>query len=41
MEIWAQLLNGFAVALTAQNLMWALVGVTLGTAVGVLRGILP
>ena len=41
MDVWAQLLNGFAVALTAQNLMWALVGVTLGTAVGVLPGIGP
>jgi putative tricarboxylic transport membrane protein len=41
MDVWAQLLNGFAVALTAQNLMWALVGVTLGTAVGVLPGVGP
>ena len=41
MEIWAHLLEGFAVALTAQNLMWALVGVTLGTAVGVLPGVGP
>jgi putative tricarboxylic transport membrane protein len=41
MDIWAQLLNGFAVALTAQNLMWCLVGVTLGTAVGVLPGVGP
>jgi putative tricarboxylic transport membrane protein len=41
MDIWTQLLNGFAVALTAQNLMWCLVGVTLGTAVGVLPGVGP
>src|SRR5512143_19013 len=41
MDIWGQLLNGFAVALTATNLMWCLVGVTLGTAVGVLPGVGP
>lgn len=35
------LLHGFAVALTPLNLLWALVGVTLGTAVGVLPGIGP
>jgi putative tricarboxylic transport membrane protein len=35
------LLAGFAVALTPQNLFWALVGVVLGTAVGVLPGIGP
>ncbi|HYD32252.1 MAG TPA: tripartite tricarboxylate transporter permease, partial [Azospirillaceae bacterium] len=33
--------HGFAVALTPINLFWALVGVTLGTAVGVLPGIGP
>src|SRR5688500_12130476 len=33
--------NGFAVALTPINLWWALVGATLGTAVGVLPGIGP
>ena len=32
---------GFAVALAPQNLLWALAGVTLGTAVGVLPGIGP
>src|SRR6187431_2165985 len=32
---------GFVNALTAENLLWALVGVTLGTAVGVLPGIGP
>ena len=41
MDVWAQLASGFAVALTAQNLLWALVGVTLGTAVGVLPGVGP
>jgi putative tricarboxylic transport membrane protein len=35
------LADGFAVALTARHLLWALVGVTLGTAVGVLPGIGP
>ena len=35
------LANGFSVALTPENLMWALIGVTLGTIVGVLPGIGP
>jgi putative tricarboxylic transport membrane protein len=35
------LMHGFSVALTIQNLGWALLGVTLGTAVGVLPGIGP
>jgi putative tricarboxylic transport membrane protein len=35
------LLSGFMLALTLQNLMWCFVGVTLGTAVGVLPGIGP
>jgi putative tricarboxylic transport membrane protein len=35
------LANGFSVALTPENLFWALVGVLLGTAVGVLPGIGP
>src|SRR5688572_5016101 len=35
------LLNGFQVALTPENLLWALIGVLLGTAVGVLPGIGP
>jgi TctA family transporter len=35
------LVHGFGVALTASNLLWALIGVTLGTAVGVLPGIGP
>ena len=35
------LLQGFSQALTAANLLWALAGVTLGTAVGVLPGIGP
>ena len=41
METLAALANGFAVALTPFNLLWAVVGVTLGTAVGVLPGIGP
>lgn len=35
------LMQGFQVALTPENLLWALVGVLLGTAVGVLPGIGP
>ena len=35
------LLSGFATVLTPENLMWSLVGVTLGTAIGVLPGIGP
>jgi putative tricarboxylic transport membrane protein len=35
------LANGFAVALTPSNLLWAAAGVTLGTFVGVLPGIGP
>ncbi|MBL0124429.1 MAG: tripartite tricarboxylate transporter permease [Betaproteobacteria bacterium] len=34
-------MSGFSVALTLTNLMWCFVGVTLGTAVGVLPGIGP
>src|ERR687896_298252 len=41
METLTALANGFAVALTPFNLLWAIVGVTLGTAVGVLPGIGP
>src|SRR6187431_3510303 len=41
MDVWAQLMQGFAVALTMQNLMWCLVGCMLGTAVGVLPGVGP
>ena len=41
MEILASLMSGFSLALTLTNLMWCLVGVTLGTAVGVLPGIGP
>jgi putative tricarboxylic transport membrane protein len=35
------LLHGFQVALTPENLLWALIGVVLGTAVGVLPGLGP
>ena len=35
------LLDGFATALTPMNLMFACIGVILGTAVGVLPGIGP
>src|SRR5688572_6985972 len=41
LEILAALRDGFAGALTLPHLGWALVGVTLGTAVGVLPGIGP
>ena len=41
MDTLTPLASGFAVALTPQNLLWALAGVTLGTAVGVLPGIGP
>jgi putative tricarboxylic transport membrane protein len=41
MESFVSLANGFAVALTPVNLMWGLIGVTLGTFVGVLPGLGP
>jgi putative tricarboxylic transport membrane protein len=41
METLAALGHGFSVALTPFNLFWSAVGVTLGTAVGVLPGIGP
>ena len=41
METLDFLLHGFAIALSWENLVWALAGVTLGTAVGVLPGIGP
>ena len=40
-DIFAALAGGFAGALTPERLAWALAGVTLGTAVGVLPGIGP
>lgn len=41
METWSALADGFRVALTPGHLAWSLVGVCLGTAVGVLPGIGP
>lgn len=41
METLSALFEGFRVALTPLNLLWALVGVTLGTVVGILPGIGP
>jgi putative tricarboxylic transport membrane protein len=41
MDIWSQLLQGFATAGTPVNLLWAFVGCALGTAIGVLPGIGP
>src|SRR5690606_25791575 len=41
METLESLLHGFGVALTLTNLLWAFVGVTLGTIVGILPGIGP
>jgi len=40
-EAFAGLAQGFAIALTWTNLLWALVGCALGTAVGVLPGVGP
>jgi putative tricarboxylic transport membrane protein len=41
METLAALGHGFAVALTPMNLVWSFLGVTLGTAIGVLPGLGP
>src|SRR5215218_2507676 len=41
METFNALLSGFAVALTLKNLLLGFLGVTLGTAVGVLPGVGP
>src|SRR3989442_12374167 len=41
MDPFLQVLNGFAVPLSPMNLLWCLVGTTLGTAVGVLPGLGP
>jgi putative tricarboxylic transport membrane protein len=41
MDIWSQLLAGFATASTPINLLWAFVGCALGTAIGVLPGLGP
>jgi putative tricarboxylic transport membrane protein len=41
LDIWNQLLGGFATAGTPINLMWAFVGCALGTAIGVLPGLGP
>ena len=41
MDSFLALMNGFATALTPINLMWSLVGVTLGTLIGILPGIGP
>ncbi len=41
MDIFTSLLHGFQVALSAQNLLFCLIGVTLGTLIGVLPGIGP
>src|SRR4029078_13531946 len=41
MEAFSQLLTVFACALTPINLLWCLVGTTLGTAIGVLPGLGP
>ena len=40
-ETISALLNGFSLALAPMNLLWGLVGVTLGTAIGVLPGVGP
>jgi putative tricarboxylic transport membrane protein len=41
MDIWTQLMGGFATAATPVNLMWAFVGCAIGTAIGVLPGLGP
>ena len=41
MDVWSSLMDGFATALTPMNLLYALIGVLLGTAVGVLPGLGP
>ena len=41
METLAPLAHGFAVAITPYNLLWSALGVTVGTAIGVLPGIGP
>jgi putative tricarboxylic transport membrane protein len=41
MDALNELLNGFATALTPANLLYAFIGVLLGTAIGVLPGIGP
>ena len=41
MDGFAALMTGFETALTPINLMWSLVGVTLGTLIGILPGIGP
>jgi len=41
MDTFSALMSGFAVALTFKNLVWGFLGVTLGTAIGVLPGVGP
>jgi putative tricarboxylic transport membrane protein len=41
MDVWNQLLGGFATAGTPINLMWAFLGCVIGTGIGVLPGIGP
>lgn len=41
MDVWSSLMDGFATALTPLNLLYAMIGVILGTAVGVLPGLGP
>src|SRR4051794_41562197 len=41
MDVWSSLLDGFSTAAPPMTLLYALVGVLLGTAVGVLPGLGP
>ncbi|MGX5716079.1 tripartite tricarboxylate transporter permease [Arthrobacter sp. MAHUQ-56] len=41
MDVWSSLMDGFATALTPMNFLYAVIGVILGTAVGVLPGLGP
>ncbi|MDR7331718.1 tripartite tricarboxylate transporter permease [Roseateles asaccharophilus] len=41
MDLWTQLMGGFATAATPINLLWAFLGCVIGTAIGVLPGLGP
>ena len=41
MDIFSGLLNGFAIALTGTNILFAFLGAVIGTAIGVLPGLGP
>ncbi|HEY0953665.1 MAG TPA: tripartite tricarboxylate transporter permease [Roseateles sp.] len=41
LDLWTQLMGGFATAATPVNLLWAFLGCVIGTAIGVLPGLGP